>query len=167
MSVPAQQSWLPAYIGVGSNLEDPQAQVTRGVEALSALPGVRLIALSKLYRTAPVGPQDQPHFVNAVAGALTTLDASTLLAELKALEKKLGRTQPVVRWGPRVIDFDLLVLGGERAATDALTLPHPGIAQRAFVLRPLMDVAPDLDVPGVGRVRALAARVDMSGAQPL
>lgn len=167
MAASMQQTWQPAYIGVGGNMGDPQAQVLRGIEALGALPGVRVIERSPFYRTAPLGPQDQPHFVNAVVGALTTLDPQALLQALKSLERTMGRAQPAVRWGPRVIDFDLLVVGAQKIATEQLTLPHPGIADRAFVLRPLLDIAPDLDVPGVGRVRALAERVDMKGVAAL
>ncbi len=163
----SQPTWTPAYIGVGSNLDDPQAQVAQGFDALAGLPNTRLMLRSKLYRSAPLGPQDQPHFVNAVAGLLTQLDAPALLTQLKLLEKSLGRKQPIVRWGPRVIDFDLLVFGSTRIESDDLTVPHPGIAVRSFVLMPLKDIAPDLDIPGIGRVTALVSRVDASGLQVL
>jgi 2-amino-4-hydroxy-6-hydroxymethyldihydropteridine diphosphokinase len=159
--------WTPAYIGVGSNLDNPQAQVARGLDALACLPGTQLISRSRFYRSAPLGPQDQPHFVNAVVGLLTQVDASTLLVHLKRLENSLGREQPVVRWGPRMIDFDLLVFGAARIASDVLTVPHPGIASRAFVVMPLRDIAPELDIPGVGSVAALAKRIDASGLQVL
>jgi len=155
--------WTPAYVGLGSNLDDPQSQVKRGVEALAELPHSRLIACSKLYRSAPFGPQDQPHYVNAAVGLLTQLDAHELLTRLKALEKKLGREQPALRWGPRIIDFDLLVFGNERIATDSLQVPHPGVAERSFVLQPLVDIAPELDVPGVGRASVLAKRLLRTG----
>jgi 2-amino-4-hydroxy-6-hydroxymethyldihydropteridine diphosphokinase len=164
MSFPA---WVPAYIGVGSNLNDPQTQVRAGVSALESIPSTRLFACSKLYRSAPMGPQDQPHYVNAVAGLLTQLDASALLTQLKQLEQAQGRTQPIVRWGARVIDFDILVFGTARIENDTLRIPHAGIAERGFVLLPLMDVAPDLEIPGLGRVGALAARCDMNGLQVL
>jgi len=167
MNAASHPIWLPAYIGIGSNLDDPQAQLLRGIDAIAELSEVRFVARSQLYRTAPVGPQDQPDFINAVVGVLTTKDPMTLLVELKALEKELGRVDPVVRWGPRTIDFDLLVVGAHKYSSEQLSLPHPGIAVRAFVLRPLLDIAPDLDVPGVGRVRTLAAQIDMDGAQPL
>ena len=134
---------------------------------MAALPGCRLIARSPLYRTAPVGPQQQPHFINAVAGLLTQLTGAQLLADLKALEKSLGRTLPVERWGPRVIDFDVLALGAQRIDTEALTVPHREIAQRAFALVPLAEVAPTLELPGVGRVATLLANVDASGVQAL
>ena len=155
--------WTPAYVALGSNLNDPLRQVRAGFDALHSLPETRLVARSHLYRSQPLGPQDQPDFINAAVGLLTRLDASTLLVELKKLEASLGKRPPVQRWGPRVIDFDLLVFGSERIATDALTVPHPGVATRHFVLVPLRDIAPDLDVPGVGRVAQLAERVGCDG----
>jgi 2-amino-4-hydroxy-6-hydroxymethyldihydropteridine diphosphokinase len=160
-------AWTPAYIGVGSNLNDPQTQVAQGIEALATIPDTRLIARSKLYRAAPLGPQDQPHYVNAVAGLLTQLDPHVLLEQLKLLEKLQGREQPIVRWGPRVIDFDLLVFGAARIDTTDLIVPHLGIAERSFVILPLQDLAPDLEIPGVGRVSVLATRADVSGLQVL
>jgi 2-amino-4-hydroxy-6-hydroxymethyldihydropteridine diphosphokinase len=155
--------WFPAYVALGSNLDDPPEQIERAFTALAGLRESRLVARSPLYRSLPFGPVAQPDFVNAVAGMLTTLDAGAMLAELKALEQHLGRESPVVRWGPRRIDLDLLVHGTTRIDDPQIQVPHPGIADRAFVLAPLLDLAPDLDVPGVGRVRTLAARVDEAG----
>jgi 2-amino-4-hydroxy-6-hydroxymethyldihydropteridine diphosphokinase len=155
--------WLPAYIGVGSNLEDPRAQVDRALTALARLPATRLVARSPLYQTPPFGEVAQPPFVNAVAGLLTQLAPEELLTGLRALERELGREPPRERWGPRRIDLDLLVVGAERRATDTLTLPHPGIAERDFVLYPLADIAPDLEVPGLGRVSRLRAGVANRG----
>ncbi len=157
--------WIPAYVGLGSNLDEPRAQVERALAALSDLPGSRLVAVSSLYRSSPFGPVAQPDFVNAVAGLLTTLEAGELLSELKSLEVRLGRAQPVVRWGPRRIDLDLLVHGTTRLAERDLTVPHSAIADRAFVLAPLAEIAPDLDVPGIGRVRSLAAAVAPGGVE--
>lgn len=158
---------LPAYVALGSNLDDPRAQVERAMAALDQLPQTRCVLRSSLYRSRPFGPVEQPDFVNAVAGLLTTLQPATLLASLQALETRLGRERPVVRWGPRRIDLDLLVHGSARIAEPGLELPHPGIAERAFVLAPLAEIAPDLDVPGVGRVSALLAKVDSSGLERL
>lgn len=155
--------WIPVYVALGSNLGDPCAQIERAFEALSALQGARLVLRSSLYRSQPFGPVPQPDFINAVAGMLTTIPARAFLAELKSIEQRLGRAQPVVRWGPRSIDLDLLVHGTTRLVEPGLTVPHAGIAERAFVLTPLAEIAPDLDVPGVGRVRALAASVPSSG----
>jgi 2-amino-4-hydroxy-6-hydroxymethyldihydropteridine diphosphokinase len=159
--------WLPAYVGVGSNLAEPAVQVTRALQALCGLPRSRLVVSSPLYRTQPLGEVAQPAFVNAVAGLLTQSTPEDLLTALRALERALGRDPPRERWGPRLIDLDLLVVGRETRATDALTLPHPGIAVRDFVLYPLADIAPELEVPGVGRVAALRAQVANRGIERL
>jgi 2-amino-4-hydroxy-6-hydroxymethyldihydropteridine diphosphokinase len=155
--------WIPAYVALGSNLDDPPVQVARAFTALAGLRGSRMVARSSLYRSRPFGPVAQPDFVNAVAGMLTTLDAAAMLAELKSLEERLGRGRPIVRWGPRRIDLDLLVHGTTRIDEPQIKVPHPGVAERAFVLAPLAEIAPDLDVPGGGRVRTLAARIDAAG----
>jgi len=155
--------WLiPAYVALGSNLDDPRAQVERALDALADLRDTRLVVHSALYRSRPFGPVEQPDFVNAVVGLLTTLSPAELLADLQGLEARLGRERPVVRWGPRRIDLDLLVHGTTRCGEPGLALPHPGIADRSFVLVPLAEIAADLAVPGLGRVRALLARVDPS-----
>jgi len=165
--VTVAERWLPAYVGIGSNLSDPAAQVRRALAALGALPGTKLVASSPLYRTQPFGAVVQPPFVNAVAGVLTQRAPEELLADLRALERALGREPPRERWGPRVIDLDLLVLGREVRATAELTLPHAGIAARDFVLYPLADIAPDLDVPGLGRVAKLRDAVANRGIERL
>jgi 2-amino-4-hydroxy-6-hydroxymethyldihydropteridine diphosphokinase len=165
--VNADPRWLPAYVAVGSNLDGPEAQVRRALQALGRLPGTRLVVSSALYRTQPFGAVVQPAFVNAVAGLLIQSGPDDFLDTLRALERELGREPPRERWGPRRIDLDLLVVGREIRATAALTLPHPGIAQRDFVLYPLADIAPDLDVPGVGRVAELRARVANRGIERL
>ena len=159
--------WFPAYVALGSNLDRPVDQVERAFAALASLPQSRLVARSGLYRTQPLGPQDQPEFINAAAGLLTQLAPLELLHELKALEQAMGRGKPIVRWGPRVIDFDLSVFGSQRIDTEALTVPHPGVPVRNFVLYPLLDIAPELEVPGHGRIRELAARVSAQGLTAL
>ena len=161
------QRWVPAYVALGSNLDDPREQVERAMAALAGLPDTRLVLRSSLYRTRPFGPVEQPDFVNAAAGLLTRLDPAELLAQLKALEAQLGRERPVVRWGPRRIDLDLLVHGGARIVEPGLEVPHPGIPERAFVLVPLAEIAPELVVPGRGRVRDLLARVDSADLERL
>jgi 2-amino-4-hydroxy-6-hydroxymethyldihydropteridine diphosphokinase len=163
----ASARWLPAYAGVGSNLAQPADQVTRALRALASLPGTILVVSSPMYRTQPLGEVAQPVFVNAVAGLLTQSTPEELLASLRALERELGREPPRERWGPRLIDLDLLVVGRETRATDTLTLPHAGIAERDFVLYPLADIAPDLEVPGLGRVAALRDRVANRGIERL
>jgi 2-amino-4-hydroxy-6-hydroxymethyldihydropteridine diphosphokinase len=155
--------WLPAYVAIGSNLDGPEAQVRRALQALGRLPGTRMVVSSPLYRTQPFGAVEQPAFVNAVAGLLIQSSADDFFGALRALERELGREPPRERWGPRRIDLDLLVVGREIRATPALTLPHPGIAERDFVLYPLADIAPDLDVPGAGSVSELRARVANRG----
>jgi 2-amino-4-hydroxy-6-hydroxymethyldihydropteridine diphosphokinase len=159
--------WVPAYVALGSNLDDPRAQVERALAAMRGLPATRCVLRSSLYRSRPFGPVIQPDFVNAVAGLLTLLEPAVLLGHLQALEAQLGRERPVVRWGPRRIDLDLLVHGDARVAQPDLEVPHPGIAARAFVLVPLAEVAPDLVVPGAGRVRDLLGRVDSTDLERL
>ena len=155
--------WHPAYVGIGSNLDERAGQVHRAFAALRELPQTRLVLTSSLYGSKPLGPAAQPDFVNAVAGLLTQLAASAFFSALRALEAGLGREPPRVRWGPRRIDLDLLVFGAERLDGPELTLPHPGIVQRNFVLYPLSEVAPGLEVPGCGRVAELAARAERAG----
>jgi len=159
--------WQPAYIGLGSNLQDPGAQVLSAYAALERLPTTRVVRRSPLYRSTPFGPICQPDFVNAVAGVLTQLDSRALLDELLALERAFGRPAERERWGPRIIDLDLLVHGRERRQEPGLTLPHPGIVERNFVLYPLADLAPDLDVPGLGRVAELKGRLAPLGLERL
>lgn len=158
---------VPAYVALGSNLDDPRAQVERAMAALDQLPQSRCVLRSSMYRSRPFGLIEQPDFINAVAGLLTALEPATLLANLQALETSLGRERPVVRWGPRRIDLDLLVHGSARIAQPGLEVPHPGIAERAFVLAPLAEIAPDLEVPGVGRVSVLLAKLDSSELERL
>ena len=160
---PDADLWSPAYIALGSNIESPLEQIQRALVHLSRLPSTLLIAHSGFYQSAPLGPVEQPEFINAVAGVLTQLAPLELLRALKHLEQSLGRQQPVVRWGPRSIDLDLLVYAHAQIASAQLTIPHPGVTERNFVLYPLLDIAPDLLVPGKGKVRTLAACVSVEG----
>ena len=155
--------WHPAYVGLGSNLDDPAAQVRRAFAALGQIPATRLVRESSLYGSRPMGPVLQPDFINAAAGLLTQLEVGDFFAHLQALERQLGRLPPRERWGPRRIDLDLLVFSQLRIDTPALQLPHPGIVQRNFVLYPLAEVAPELPVPGCGRIADLLARVNPEG----
>ena len=129
--------------------------------------GTRFVRLSPRYRSKPFGPVPQPDFVNAVAAVLTQLDSRALLGELLELERALGRPAEREHWGPRIIDLDLLVYGRERREEPGLTLPHRGIVERNFVLYPLCDLAPDLDVPGLGRVAELKGRLASEGLERL
>ena len=159
--------WRPAYVGLGSNLSDPQRQVENAFDALNRIADARLVLRSQLWRSRPMGPQDQPDFVNAAAGLLTTKAPRDLLAELQAIERRIGKTEPGVRWGPRLIDLDLLVFGDLRADEPGLVLPHPGLHQRNFVLYPLAEFAAELWVPGLARVRMLRDRVSGEGIERL
>lgn len=150
-----RERWIPAYVGLGSNLHGPAGQLQTAIELLARLPATRLIAHSSLYRSAPFGGVEQPDFVNAAAALLTRLSARQLLVELKQIEARRGRDGGDVRWGPRVLDLDLLVYGSQTIAEDGLVVPHPGIAERNFVLFPLLELAPELHVPGLGRLASL------------
>jgi 2-amino-4-hydroxy-6-hydroxymethyldihydropteridine diphosphokinase len=160
-------AWRPAYVALGSNLSNPERQVETAFAALSGLPATRLVARSGLWRSRPMGPQDQPAFVNAAAGLLTAAEPRALLDSLQALERRLGKTPPAVRWGPRLIDLDLLVCGELQLAEPGLRLPHPGLHQRNFVLYPLCEIAAELWVPGLARVRRLRERVSPVGIERL
>jgi len=160
-------AWRPAYVALGSNLGDPARQVESAFEELSRIPDTRLVARSGLWRSRPLGPQDQPDFINAAAGLLTTASPRELLASLQAIERRLGKTAPAVRWGPRVIDLDLLVYGDLATVEAGLVLPHPGLHQRNFVLYPLAEIAAELQVPGLARVRRLRDGVEAANIERL
>lgn len=156
-------NWIPAYVGLGSNLDDPVAQLHVALRALGHLPDTRLMLKSSLYRSPPLGGLPQPDYVNAVAGVLTRLPALDLLDALLALEDAQGRRREAVRWSSRTLDLDLLVYGRELIDEPRLRIPHPGIAQRNFVLFPLLEIAPGLDVPGLGPVARLAQAAGGAG----
>ena len=132
-----------AFVGIGSNLDDPRAQVLRAFEELEALPHTRLVKKSSLYRSAPVGYVAQPDFVNAVAQLETGLPAERLLAELQAIELRHGRSRSFAN-APRTLDLDLLLYGAAQLKTATLQVPHPRMRERAFVLKPLLEIAPQL-----------------------
>ena len=145
-----------AFIGLGANLGDPEAQVRRAFAALTELPGTRLLAASSLYRSAPVAYTVQPDFVNAVAQVETRLGAEALLRELLATEARFGRVRQFPN-APRTLDLDLLLYGDRVIAEPGLVVPHPRMHERAFVLAPLAEIAPDTMIPGKGRAGALLA----------
>ena len=132
-----------AYVGIGSNLDDPRAQVLRAFDELDELPHTRLVKKSSLYRSAPVGHAAQPDFVNAVAQIETALPAERLLAELQAIEARHGRRRSFAN-APRTLDLDLLLYGTAQLGTPTLQVPHPRMQERAFVLKPLLEIAPQL-----------------------
>lgn len=154
------------YVGLGSNLADPVNQVERALAALARLPETRCEAVSPLYRTPPMGPPGQPDYINAVAALSTTLAPHRLLDELQAIEHAHARRR-AERWGPRTLDLDILLIGEKVLHDERLTVPHPGLAERAFVLLPLCDIAPDLEVPGQGRASSLLARLNPEGISRL
>jgi|SRR5450631_2214011 2-amino-4-hydroxy-6-hydroxymethyldihydropteridine diphosphokinase len=158
--------WRPAYVAIGSNLNHPRDRVLEAFERLSTLPTTRLELRSRLYNTRPMGPQDQPNFVNAAAGLLTQVGAHELLEGLLQIERAMGRNRQE-RWGPRVIDLDLVWMLGQMSDEPSLTLPHPGVSTRNFVLYPLADIAPTLAIPGHGRVSDLLQRVGDDGISVL
>lgn len=155
-----------AYIGLGSNLDNPAEQLRRALTALVRLPQTRLAGCSRFYRSAPLGPQDQPDYVNAVAALDTELAPEALLDALQAIEAAQGRVR-LRRWGPRTLDLDLLLYGDDILATPRLTVPHPGLAERNFVLHPLAELAPDLVLPDGRRLAALLTQSDHAGLAPL
>ena len=165
--MPGRAHWQAAYVGVGSNLDGPRERVAAACQALSTLAQTRVLFVSRSYRSEPVGYADQPAFVNAVVAVLTLLAAPALHAALRALERDLGKTAPAVRYGPRLIDLDLLAYGETVIDTPDLTVPHPRLHERAFVLYPLCELAPALWIPGRGRVAALRDAVDGTGVCPL
>ncbi|HYH43940.1 MAG TPA: 2-amino-4-hydroxy-6-hydroxymethyldihydropteridine diphosphokinase [Burkholderiales bacterium] len=149
----------PAYIALGANLGRPEEQVRAAFEELAMLPNTRLNAVSALYRSAPVGHVDQPDFVNAVAAVETALTARELLDALLEIERRYGRVRDFPN-APRTLDLDIVLYGDAVVNEPGLTIPHPRMGERAFVLVPLAEIAPDAIVPGAGRVADLAARAD-------
>ena len=156
-----------AYIALGSNLGNARGHVLGAFDALARLPGTQLLAHSPLYLTPPWGMLEQPPFVNAVARIGTTLSPLALLDALLAIERAAGRMRDGERWGPRTLDLDILHMDGVEVDDDRLSLPHPRIRDRAFVLLPLNDLAPDLELPGQGRVADLLAALDTAGLERL
>jgi 2-amino-4-hydroxy-6-hydroxymethyldihydropteridine diphosphokinase len=153
-----------AFIGLGSNLDDPRAQVERAFDELAALASTRRLRRSSLYRTAPWGVTDQPAFVNAVAEIETQLPARALLDALLAIERAHGRTRDGVRWGPRTLDLDLLLHGDAHIAEPGLILPHPHIGERVFVLMPLLELDDSLRIAGIGSLRERLAQLQQGNA---
>lgn len=157
-----------AFVGLGGNLGDAAATVGAALQALRGLPATRLLRASRLYRTPAWGLQQQPDFINAVAMLETGLDAPTLLAALLGTERDFGRVREgATRWGPRVLDLDLLLYGQAVIQAPGLSVPHPHLHERAFVLLPLLEIAPETVIPGHGSALAAAAILEKSNIQPL
>ncbi|MDY0419040.1 2-amino-4-hydroxy-6-hydroxymethyldihydropteridine diphosphokinase [Enterobacter sp. 170198] len=136
-----------AYIAIGSNLASPLEQVNAAVQALGEIPQSKIVAVSSFYRTPPLGPQDQPDYLNAAVVLETALDAETLLDNTQRIELQQGRVRKAERWGPRTLDLDIMLFGYETINTERLTVPHYDMKNRGFMLWPLFEVAPDLIFP--------------------
>jgi 2-amino-4-hydroxy-6-hydroxymethyldihydropteridine diphosphokinase len=158
---------MRAYVALGSNLGDSKQHMLDAIDALAVLPHTELLARSRIYRTPPWGKLDQPDFLNAAVALETALEPHDLLDALLNIERFAGRERNGERWGPRTLDLDLLHVVGKTVNSERLSLPHPHIADRAFVLLPLHDVAPALDIPGQGKVEELLRAVDTQGCTPL
>jgi 2-amino-4-hydroxy-6-hydroxymethyldihydropteridine diphosphokinase len=158
--------WRAAYVALGSNLDNPREQVLGAFNRISQLRAVHSVLASPLYRSHPMGPQDQPEFVNAAAGFVTLLSPRELLDALLDIERAMGRHRGE-RWGPRVVDLDLLWMVNSASELPGLTLPHPGVSSRNFVLYPLADIAPHLRIPGIGVVLDLKRAVGDAGISVL
>lgn len=155
------------FIALGSNQADPATQVTRAFDELQQLPHSRLLARSSLYRSAPLGPQDQPAFINAVAMLDTELAPEALLDALQAIEQRAGRVRKAERWGPRILDLDLLLYANRIIDTPRLQVPHYHMHARSFVLYPLAELAPDLSMPDGTPLRGLLDACSIAGLQRL
>lgn len=162
---PAPFGFTLAYVGIGANLGDARANVQDALARLQALPGCTLLAASGLYRTAPIDSSGDD-YINAVARIATTLDAETLLQALHGIEQAHGRERPY-RNAPRTLDLDLLLYGDAIIASAALTVPHPRMTERAFVLVPLLEIAPAIHIPGHGPAAQYAADVAGQGITPI
>lgn len=157
---------VAAVVALGSNLDDPEAQVRRAFAELAALPETWVAARSSLYRTEPVGYADQPPFVNACARLETRLDARALLEALLEIERRHGRSRGLPN-GPRTLDLDLVLYGGATIAEPGLAVPHPRAHERAFVLAPLVQAWPEAVIPGRGRAQDLLEKIGRSGVERL
>ncbi len=161
---------VSAFIGLGSNLNDPRQQVSMALNELATLTSTRVSAVSSLYRSAAMlgsGVPDQPAFINAVARLETQLSAAALLYALQDIEAQHGRVRNGERWGPRTLDLDILLYGATQIDTPNLRVPHPGLAERNFVLQPLAEIAPTLEIPGLGALRGLVMQCTCAGLERL
>lgn len=157
---------MHAYIGLGSNLAEPVDQVKIAISNLQLLPDSQLLLWSSLYASPPMGPQDQPDYINAVAEIETQLTAHQLLDALQAIEQQQGRIRNR-HWGERTLDLDVLLYGQDEIDDLRLQIPHPGIALRAFVLYPLAEIAPDLTIPKAGKIDQLLHNCPYDGLRKL
>lgn len=151
-----------AYIAIGSNLASPLEQVNAAVEALGEIPQSRIVAVSSFYRTPPLGPQDQPDYLNAAVVLETELGPEALLDNTQRIELQQGRVRKAERWGPRTLDLDIMLFGDAVINSERLTVPHYDMKNRGFMLWPLFEIAPDLHFPDGPALRAV---LDNLGAE--
>ncbi|MEH0886723.1 2-amino-4-hydroxy-6-hydroxymethyldihydropteridine diphosphokinase [Enterobacter sp. UNJFSC 003] len=149
-----------AYIAIGSNLASPLEQVNAAVQALGEIPQTRIVSVSSFYRTPPLGPQDQPDYLNATVVLETALDAETLLDNTQRIELQQGRVRKAERWGPRTLDLDIMLFGDTVISTERLTVPHYDMKNRGFMLWPLFEVAPELSFPDGTSLSSLLKKLD-------
>lgn len=152
-----------AYIGLGSNLEDPAKQIQLAVDAIKLIPESAIKNVSSLYFSRPMGPQDQPDYMNAVLALETNLSPLALLDQLQAVENQAGRVRKDNRWGPRILDLDILLYDNLVIDSERLTVPHYGLKAREFVLLPLAEIAPSLQLPDGTNIKLLSQQVDSNG----
>lgn len=150
---------MQAYIGLGSNLKDPEKQICRALCTLRGMPDIELLQSSSLYKSRPMGPAEQPDFINAVAKVSTDLYPMELLTALQTIEQQHQRVRNTGHWGPRTLDLDILIYGNLEVDTEVLQIPHPGISEREFVLIPLQEIEENLIIPGKGSLRKLIEKL--------
>ncbi|HWP01146.1 MAG TPA: 2-amino-4-hydroxy-6-hydroxymethyldihydropteridine diphosphokinase [Methylococcus sp.] len=163
----ATENKVTAYLGLGGNLGDAVQTLRSARKAIGSSPGIRELACSSLYRSEPLGPSDQPEYVNAVMAVATSLEPLELLRTLQGIENAHGRVRTGERWGPRTLDLDILLYDEIILDSEELTIPHPGLAQREFVLYPLAEIAPDLYIPKLGWLRDLVRDCPRRGLRVL
>jgi 2-amino-4-hydroxy-6-hydroxymethyldihydropteridine diphosphokinase len=157
---------MRVYIGLGSNLEQPQQQILTAIRDIEAIAGLELVAQSSLYHSPPMGPQDQPDYINAVVAVETELAPLAVLDALQHIEQSHGRIRKR-HWGERTLDLDILLVDDRVINETRLTVPHPGIAERAFVVYPLAEIAPDLTIPGKGKLADIKTNCPLDGLKQL
>lgn len=148
-----------AYIGLGSNLSEPIQQVKNAIKKIKKIAQSQVLTVSSLYLSKPMGPQDQDDYINAILALETSLSAIELLNALQAIENKAGRVRKENRWGARILDLDIILFGDEVINSERLTIPHYGMAEREFVLLPLVEIAPSLQLPNGKNVKILSRNI--------
>ena len=162
-----QETVVIVFIGLGSNLAAPDQQIGRARTAINNIKNVTELVCSSLYSSPPMGPKDQPDYVNAVSKIETGLPALELLRCMQTIENDQGRARSGQRWGARTLDLDLLLYGQQQIDIPDLVVPHPGIRDRNFVLYPLLEIAPELRIPGLGRLSDLIKACPLNGLKQI